>query len=299
VCPEGIQKSNVLQVLGPFPSCSGPDVNIRPLYTIDGDIPITGMNLYWDHTCNVDILQPEDYPNGTLITTKQVSAYDSKIRPQANYEFIPKKCEDCWRKVNGLGALDFGIFSSAWTPEYNCGDSCIFYTLEEHLVAGEVKPPRALVGRSFRTDLLSFNITDSIQAQTFSFNPYVYYNAQQNQFLGIGICCTDQPWCHPDCANLNLNSHLVLISFMPNKKDQEFTILADIGDVFDPETVRIGVEYTPMFTASKQQAYVFYQESVISFDLVVNNGLIVSAKRSHQSPKINVEIVVWSTGRVD
>jgi len=42
------------------------------------------------------------------------------------------------------------------------------------------------------------------------------------------------------------------------------------------------------------QAYVFYQQSIITFDLVVQNGLIESAKKSNQSPKIgDLDVVVW------
>jgi len=291
ICPEGVQKTTIFQIYGPYSPSQG--ARVYTLYQIDPAIPLIDINMNWDHTCNVVVLQPESYPNGTLITTKQVSEYDTAVRPQANFEFDGKDCVDCWRKIPGLSALDFGSFGGISNPELNCGDSCIFYVLEEHLVNGEVIPPRSIIGRSFRTGGFAFNITDSVQAQTLSWSPLFLLPTRVNQFLGIGICCVDK-WCHPDCQNLD--SHMVLFSFLPYNTGQEISILADIGDVIDPDTVRIGVEYTPIFTSTNQQAYVYYQQTVISFDLVVENYSIVGAKKSHQSPKVDGELVVWSSG---
>jgi len=297
VCEDGIiARTTVFQLWGPYSYCTdGAYARAFPLYDLDPTIPLSDINMNWDHTCNLVVLQPQYYSNGTLITTKQVSEYDAQVRPQVDYEFNPKDCDDCWRKVNGFSALDFGSWNSIWSPELNCGVSCILYTSEEHLVKGEVKPPRALIGRSFRTDILAINVTDSVNTQTLSWNPFSVSTTHQNQFLGIGVCCTEK-WCHPDC--MNLDSHLVLISFLPYNKDQELSILADIGDIIDPDTIRLGVEfyYTYSTDNNNRKAFVFYQQSIIAFDIVLQNGLIVSAKKSSQSPKVDLEIVSWSSG---
>jgi len=297
VCGDSIESTVVFQLWGPYCSPNfAPWIRMYPLYSIDPAIPLEAINVLWDHTCNVVVLQPQYFANGTLIMTKQVSEYDAQVRPQVDFEFDIKECDDCWRKVNGLGALDYGTHNSIWSPELNCGVSCLLYTLEEHLVKGVVKAPRAIIGRSFRTDILGFNITDSVQAQTLSWSPYKDLTAnQKNQFLGIGICCTTEQWCHPGCKGLD--SHMVLISFLPNQKDNELSILADIGDMVDMSTIRLGVEFSPQFTEN-MQAFVYYQDMIIIFDLVEQNGVIISATRLSQSPKINpnVELVAWAPG---
>jgi len=291
VCGDSVLQTTVFQIFGPYPGFAF--ARLFPLYEVDPVIPLTEINMNWDHTCNVVVLQPKYYMNGTLITTKQVSEYDSQVRPQIDYEFDPTDCENCWKKVPGTSALDYGSWKSIWNPELNCGDSCILYTLEEHLVNGEVTPPRTIIGRSFRTNTLAFNITDSIHVQSLCWSPYQGYNSGKNQFIGIGICCTEN-WCHPDCVNLD--SHLVMFSFMPYQEQNEISILADIGVVIDPDTIRLGVEFSSLNPNSKHQAYVFYQQMVVGYDLVVQDSLIVSVKFAQQSPKLDVEMITWAGG---
>jgi len=262
------------------------------MYQVDPEISLLDINMNWDHSCNVVVLQPEYYPNGTVIMTKQVSEYDGQVRPQVNNQFNSATCDDCWKKVPGTSALDFGTWSSIWDPELNCGDSCIQYTLEEHLIQGEVTPPRAIIGRSFRTGALAFNITDSVHIQSLNWSPFLLYYSQKNQFIGIGICCTEK-WCNSGC--LGLDSHMVLVSFMPYETGMEFTVLADIGDIIDPDTIRLGVEFSGMVqTSLKPQIFVFYQQTVVGYDVIVENHIIVSAMKAQQSPKIDVELVVWA-----
>jgi len=295
VCSDGIRQTVVFSLIGPF--CSDLEgVGIYPLYKIDPTIPLTDLNIAWDHACNLVVLQPEYLTNGTIIATKQVSEYDGQVRPQVNYGFEPINCENCWKKVHGFGGLDFGNWSPLWKSELYCGDNCAFYTIEEQLVGGEPVSPRAIIGRSYRTDQLKINITDSIQAQTISWNPFVKYMSSSwtNQFVGVGICCT-KSWCHADCKDLD--SHMVLFSFTPYSNPQ-ITILADIGNEFDEDTGRLGVEYSPIYANVPRQAYVWYQKTVITFDIVVddNTGLVLSAKPYGQSPKIDADVVVWSPG---
>jgi len=279
-----------------LPFCgAGPETYLYPLYTLDPTIPLTDLNINWDHTCNVVVLQPQYYLNGTLITTKQVSEYDSAVRPQIDFNFDPKECNNCWKKVNGGSALDSGNGQSAWNPELNCGDSCLVYTLEEHYVMGEITPPRALVGRSFRTSQVSINITDSIQVQTLSWSPMQEWVSKFNQFIGIGICCTDK-WCHPDCIALGSND-LVLFSLLPYNKGEEISILEVIGEFIDQDTIRLGVEFTPIFTpASDLHVFIYYQQSIITYDPVVVNGVITVVKESQRSPRRDRDIVQWASG---
>jgi len=283
-----ILQTILFQFYGPF--CSKADVvPMRSLYSIDPAIKIDDINVCWDHACNVVVLQADYDTNSITFQTKQVSEYDAQVRPQPNYLVEPTgDCADCWRKVSGFGALDAGIWTSSGTAEWNCGDTCVFYTLEEHLKHGQVIAPRALVGRHYRTGTLSMNLTDSINVQTFSWNPYNVY--LQNQFLGIGICC-NEPWCHPDCKNLN--SHLVLISFDP--KNGQFSILSDIADTIDPDTIQMGVEFSTV-SGNQKQAYVYYQHTVITFDLTDTNGYITAATKSYQSPKVDTPLVMWVPG---
>jgi len=268
-----------------------------PLYKIDPTIPIEQLNVAWDHACNVVVLQPLVLDNGTVITTKQVSEYDAQVRPQRDYVFDPNPCQNCWKKAAGLGGLDFGTFASIWNPELNCGDSCTFYTVEEHYVDGTLVLPRAIIGRSYRTGQLINNITDSIQAATISWNPFVIFtstgDASINQFLGIGICCTEK-WCHPSCASLD--NHMVLFSYNPySTSSEKIIILSDIGNIIDPETIRLGVEYSPPFTTQYRHAYVFYGGKIVTFDLVLDaNLLVLSAKKSGESPAIDVDLYVWA-----
>jgi len=290
VCASGIKKSVIFGMMGPMCFNGTGHVSIYTLYHIDPTIALIDINMGWDHACNVVVLQPVYLANGTLITTKQVSEYDNQIRPQADYEWSPLPCDTfCWQKVSGLSGLDFGSWNTIWDPELNCGDTCIFYTLEEKVINSKPVLPRRFIGRSFRTHALSLNITDSVQALTLSWNPFLMRG--YNQFLGIGICCTHD-WCHPDCKQLD--SHMVMFSFEPYAGNQ-FRILADIGDAFDPDTARIGIAFNPehAFEAPKQ-VFVMYQQNVITFDYQLdNNGMVSMVKKVAQSSKVMTEVVAW------
>jgi hypothetical protein len=280
----------VFQLFGPYPGSN--NARAIPLYDVSTDVPVMEINMNWDHTCNVVVLQPFYYPNGTLITTREVSEYDRQVRPQVNYEFDPKDCDDCWIKVSGTSGLDFGTWNSIWEPELNCGASCLQYTLEDHYIKSTLTPPRRLIGRSFRLGTLGLNITDSVNIQSLNWNPLLErYYAHKNQFIGIGICCTET-WCHPDCDGLD--SHLVLFSFIPEQTGKEIQILADIGGVVDQDTIRLGVEFASQYMLVNPQVFVVYQQSVVSFDVVVEDNIVVSAKRASQTPKIEKEMAFWA-----
>jgi len=145
--------------------------------------------------------------------------------------------------------------------------------------------PRAIVGRSYRTGEVHSNITDSLQVQSLTWNIFAQ-EAQKSQFIGIGQCCT-QEWCHEDCKNID-DGNLVLISFVP---PSSFSVLADIGN-FDPDTVRLGAEFSSP-RSKPAKVYVYYQDTVISYDVVITNGVIVQTKQSNQTPTISTKIRMW------
>jgi len=294
VCESGeVQQSVIFQFYGGIfcndSSTDTTDVLLRTLYQIDPYLEISDMNIGWDHTCNVIVLQPEYTPDYLTLHTYQVSEYDSAVRPSPDYLTEPTgSCGDCWQKVPGLGAMDAGLYRPSGNVYWNCGDSCIFYTLEEHIINGNPIMPRALIGRYYRTGALAVNITDSLQIQTLSWSPYNTY--PQNQFIGLGICCT-QRWCHPDCEFIS--GHTVLFSYDSNK--QLFTVLSDVSDVLDQDTFRMGVEFSFSYILDPlKQAYVYHQNTVLTFDLTVaNNGYITAANQIRQSPPINQKLVMW------
>jgi len=279
----------VFQEWGPY--CSSPDdLVVRNLYELDGsmaNINMDDVNICWDHACNVVVLQPQYMQTETVFLTKQVSEYDAQVRPQPTFmEEGVGSCANCWRKVPGLGALDAGIWTSSGTAEWNCGDTCVFYTLEEHMIAGRIVAPRALVGRFFRTGLVAANISDSVQIQSLSWNPF--NQRLRNQFLGIGLCCTET-WCHPDC--MDLDSHLVLFAFDSNIG--RITILSDISDIMDDDTIRLGVEFSALF-GSDMKAYVYHQQSVITYNLKGTNGYITGAARAYQFQTSKLNLNMWT-----
>jgi len=290
ICSSQVLQSMVFQIFGPY--CSDQDnsaINVRPLYKIDPSVKLEDLNICWDHTCNVVVLQPQYEPTSITVHTLQVSEYDAQVRPRPDYLVESTgDCEDCWRKVPGLGALDSGLWASSGTAEWNCGDSCVFYTLEEHLQNGQAVAPRALIGRYYRTGILAVNLTDSLQAQTLSWQPW--NQRLQNQFLGIGICCI-QAWCHPDCQPLN--GHMVLFSYDSNQR--QFSVLSDISYIVDQDTVRMGVEFSTVYS-SNPQAYVYHQHTIYSFNLTVTGGVITGAKLVNQSPPSDQPLSSWGTG---
>jgi len=244
---------------------------------------INDYNIAWDHTCNIVVTAPNE--GDSIFTVNQVSEYDGAQRFQPNYEI-----QEGWKKIRGPGGLDYGNFKPSWAlgKELNCGDECLFYSLEEQVETSDILP-RYLIGRSYRSGNVNLNITDSLQVRSLSFNPFLYrYPSHVNQFLGIGQCCTEK-WCHQDCENLGQN--LVLLSFLPSSR--QFTILADIGEM-DPATIRMGVEFSALWT-NDFKAYVFYKSTVISFDLTLDNGVVLKAIRSNQSPPINdFNLAMWA-----
>jgi hypothetical protein len=294
VCPTGVMQTTVFQLFGPYYCNNGNGiVNLHTLYRVDPSVPVEQLNMAWDHTCNVVVIQPQTTDTEIAFTTKQVSEYDTEVRPQVDYTDESIGCDTCWKKVNGLGELDFGNWESTWKQgaELYCGDYCSFYSLEEQYVNGQVVPPRAIIGRSFRTGKLLANITDSMQAQTLSWNPLP---RSQNQFLGIGICC-EESWCHSYCKGLD--QHMVIFSLTTNfGQTPSISLLADIGSTIDPDTSRIGVEYSASYNSQGTPIYIFiwYQSSVITYQIIHNNGYIVSLAKIGQSPKIPSTIITWA-----
>jgi len=70
--------------------------------------------------------------------------------------------------------------------------------------------------------------------------------------------------------------------------------LADIGGVVDQDTIRLGVEFASQYMLVNPQVFVVYQQSVVSFDVVVEDNIVVSAKRASQTPKIEKEMAFWA-----
>jgi len=202
--------------------------------------------------------------------------------------------QEGWKKVRGPGGLDFGSFQPNWRigKELYCGDDCLFYSVEEQIESSDILP-RYFIGRTFREGIVHLNITDSVQVQSLSFNPFstsYLFQPLVNQFIGIGQCCAEK-WCHQDCENLGQN--LVLFSFLPSSR--EFTILAEIGEM-DPATIRLGVEFSPAPRGSNNNfsAYVFHKSTVITFDLTLDKGVVLKALRSNQSPVIGFNLAMWA-----
>jgi len=286
----------VFQIMEPFSSCFNGDgnINLHALYKVDPSVPAENINMAWDHSCNVVVIQPKTTDTEIDYTTKQVSEYDTQVRPQVDYKDEILNCDTCWKKVSGLGELDCGNWQNMWKigSELYCGDYCSFISLEEQYVNGQVVPPRAIIGRSFRTSKLLVNITDSMQAQSLSWNPLV---RNQNQFLGIGICC-EESWCHSYCKGID--KHMVLFSLSTTfGQTPTISLLADIGSVIDPDTSRIGVEYSARYFNNQGNpiyAYVWYQGTVITYQVIHDNGLIVSVSKIGQSSKVNADIVTWA-----
>jgi len=292
-CPSyATPRTLLLDVMGPFESANGCAVSCRPLQQINTTAYIDTMNIDWDHTCNVVALNPEQHNDSVIYRVLQISEYDGQVRPQVVYKQEEKDCKDCWRKVQGVGALDQGNFTSVWNPELNCGDSCVFYSLEQQYQAGAPVLPRAFVGRSFRTGLLMANVSDPFNLLTLTWVSWLQDYNTFNQFIGIGVCCSES-YCHADCAGLD--GHMVLVSYEPTK--QKFRVLSDISKKQDQDTARLGVELSPFFTenGTTKQAYVFHSNTVITFDLVVEDKAIVGAKMVHQSPPIGFgDLQMWA-----
>jgi hypothetical protein len=296
ICPTGVTQTTVFQLSGPY-YCTNPSgmgtVNLHTLYRVDPTVPVMELNMAWDHTCNVVVIQPKTTDTEIAFTTKQVSEYDTEVRPQVDYTDESIGCDTCWKKVNGLGEVDFGNWEASWPlgAELNCGEYCAFYSLEEQYVNGQVVPPRAIIGRSFRTGKLLADITDSMQAQTLSWNPLP---RSQNQFLGIGICC-EESWCHSYCHGID--QHMVIFSLTTTfGQTPTITLLADIGSVIDPDTSRIGIEYSSgyFYGTNPMYIYIWYQGSVITYQIIHSNGYIVSLAKIGQSPKITSTIITWA-----
>jgi len=252
-------------------------------------ITLSDYNIAWDHTCNLVVTTPDEGNIIGIFNVNQVSEYDGAQRFQPTYIL-----QDGWRKIRGPGGLDFGNYQSSWVlgKELNCGDLCLFYTLEEFVNSDELLP-RYFVGRSYRTGNVQVNVTDSVQVQSLSWNPYNGYNTYHvNQFLGIGQCCLEA-WCHSDCSNYGEN--LVFISYV---NGQGFSILADIGEM-DTKTIELGVEFSGV-TGGYYVAYVFHGNTVISYNLFLDNGVIVKATRSFQSPPITqIGVKIWANSLWD
>jgi hypothetical protein len=281
-------------VMGPWCDSNGkPEVRIYSMAQISTQSYIDDLNMAWDHTCNVVVLNPTPGTNSQVIfETKQVSEYDGAVRTRPDYTIEGSgPCADCWRKVSGVSALDYGAHNPSWPQgqELNCGDSCVLYTLEEHLVNSKPVLPRVIIGRSFRTGVFMYNITDSVQIQALSWNPWILWQ-KTNQFIGLGICCTEK-WCHPDCQGLD--GHLVFISFDPITG---LHVLADVASTYDPLSGKLGVEFSPFDIANPKYAYVYSAGSVIRYLVTVNNGFVTAVSKDHETVIPIKNLHLWSTG---
>lgn len=284
-CQGSIGKTYVMLAMGPFcwpnreiknskatkaDPVKGMTFRSGPMSQITTSAPINALNMAWDHTCNVVVLAPSLSNNATVIETRQCSEFDGQVRGRPPYAILPGSvCQNCWRKVPGPAALDQGRGQSIWNPELNCGDSCVMYTIEERLYGGQPQKPRAVIGRTFRRGELVSNFTDSLQVQTLAYNPW---SSKLSQFIGIGLCCTES-WCHQSCQGLD--QHLVLFSMTPVGN---FQIIGDIGTNMDQVTVKLGVEFSSMWSTQRpRMLYVANGGSIWSFACQVSeSGLITS-----------------------
>lgn len=236
---------------------------------------------------NVVVLYPTFEKNVTRIETKQVSEYDGAVRTRPDY--AQNSPVDVWRKVNGVGALDAGDGKHQWNTEWNCGEACVMYTLEERV--DKKNSPRAFIGKFYRSGILALNLTDQVRVQTLSYVPF-YKLAQQ--FVGIGHCCTFD-WCHPFCQKYP--DRMVLMSFLPNKNSFYFgfQVLADIGPL-DKDTIRLGVEFSRAYEGT-QQVYIFYDKKIVTYGLTINGqGIITNAAKVTESAPVKQRLISWGTG---
>jgi len=285
-CADGPGRTALLSTFGAFCSenrLTSP-ILARPVAYMDITAPLENINIAWDHACNVVVISPGKDSNEFI--TNQVSFYDGQQRFQRSYTL-----QSSWRKVPGVGALDHGSATFSWNPpqEWYCGDNCLFHTLEEQLIDGVPQLPRYLVGRSYRTTAVVMNYTDSVQVKSLTYNPYCPGYAKVSQFIGIGQCCS-QSWCHSDCAAYG--EDLVLISFVPS---MGLSILAGIGPL-DAKTIMLGVEFTPAPYNPVHQIYVWHDDTILTYNVLEQNYVIVTAKLSVQSPPVSGldNIVMWA-----
>jgi len=286
---KGAVPTVLFAMAGPY-SRTG-KMSIAKLAEVNTRSQLLDMNLNWDFSCNIVTVYPNVSDTEVAFKTNQVSDYDGQQRIQSDYKVEQPTCKTCWRKVAGLGAIDFGKSFSEFgqqhgvPQELNCGDRCPLYTLEEQLVDGVVVPPRALIGRSFRTGKLLFNITDTLQAQTMTWIP-----ARQS-YLGVGRCCT-QSWCDPDCQQIPEND-LVLFEYIPytaEKKSLHFRQHIGPETGIDPQsTVRLGVEVDTMWKPTS--AFVLYNANVVRFDLS-------SFAKTEIPVRPNLFIGLWAEARI-
>ena len=100
---------------------------------------LADWNIMWDYVCNVIAVAPHRVSNssGAFASSQvlMVSEYDGQIRPQTP---VPATADGSV-KVSGLGALESRGQSSGGPLEWNCGDDCVLYWLEE-------RPSLAAVG---------------------------------------------------------------------------------------------------------------------------------------------------------
>jgi len=283
-CRSSIPTIALIDMIGPAPPSMGLQSRIRAVLSTTS--ALSDMSASWDYTCNVVVVSREAGSEQVRFKTNQVSFYDGQQRMQADYKTEPVTCTDCWRKVAGLGGIDPGAFAKPYEKgdmEWYCGDSCVFYSIEEQLVEGKIVLPRQLVGRSFRTAQLMVNISDSFQIQTMTYVPSLLV------FLGIGRCCQES-WCDSACKGIP-EQDLVIFQYVP--KTQSLSFKAHLGPETgdDPaSTIRLGVETTFQFSHRSAAAFVMYDGKVISYDLksFVRSDVFV------KSPQF---IGAWAQGR--
>jgi len=258
-CSSAVPPTTLFDMIGPY--SDGGRMSSHAVATLTTTSALADMSVSWDYTCNVVVLTRERGSTEVRFKTNQVSDYDGQQRMQPDYTTEPLECTDCWRKVGGVGGIDPGFTEKVFQKgdmEINCGDECVFYSIEEHIVDGKAVLPRALIGRSFRTGKLMVNMTDSLQIQT------ITMVQMSQQFLGLGRCCQES-WCHSSCQGIP-DQDLVLFQYVP--QNRSLVLKAHLGPETgeDPSSaVRVGIEVDGFFRVT--QAFVLYDGKIVSYDL--------------------------------
>eukprot|EP01006_Ploeotia_vitrea_P028969 TRINITY_DN61594_c0_g1_i1.p1 TRINITY_DN61594_c0_g1~~TRINITY_DN61594_c0_g1_i1.p1 ORF type:complete len:403 (-),score=36.97 TRINITY_DN61594_c0_g1_i1:163-1371(-) len=255
---------------------SGSDVgSIFPGDSLDS------FNTNWDWTCNYIVQAPVMQKKDKVYHTLEISEYDGQVRPQAKetVSLCSENDDNCFKKVNGWSVLLPGMRTSydggfgetgrgQWKKyeEWNCGDYCAVVTPEQKMVKGKPQFPRYLVGRSFRTAKVLFNISEPVV-----FSSMVYNTRVPSVSLGLAMCCTEK-WCLPECRT---NGEMVLVAWEHNDNTQKdtFTILHTLGKAKKAQetAARLGVEFIATdWQAKHPQFVVYWQGEVVTFELVTS-----------------------------
>jgi hypothetical protein len=275
-------------------------------------------SIAWDFVCNVIVAMPHVATNasGQVERTTRllmVSEYDGEVRPQAEVPLATG-----WIKVDGLGALDTHGHASGGPREWNCGDDCAVYWLEERVNEGDAAAypeqkssatPRRIVGREFHSGRVVSNVSDRFALQTMTFTELgwadgiLYDDASEspvNIFVGVGRC-GNEAW--QDAACRAAPGALSLAGIPGGGREPYLLALLNGGAAASPadaaDTIRLGV------LIERERA----DESDGVVARVVENGAIAtyqlkmpeepegtwSATLAATSPVLQVMPLLWST----